>query len=377
MLQGGGEGLEDLRDLEREKALFMMLGQKAVPDPGTSGDWLRRMGDPARGQRGLSGLDRVRSILLARLLSQEGRQDFTLDADATQIESWKRDAAFTYQGVKGYMPMLGYLSEVSLCVYDEFREGNVSPGSGQLAFYESCKSRMPSSKRIARYRADSASYCSDLVNRLDTDHVFWTITAPQDTAVQAVIASIPESAWQEPELGAGFELAESVHSMEETKKAFRLIVKREQRRQDDLFSERGGGYFYHAVATNWVSEEKDAYQVLQWHNQRGQVENYHKELKIGFGMERMPCGESYANAVYLRIGVIAYNLFVGFKRLSGPRSWLSHTIATFRWKLIQTAGRIVRHAGQVFLKLAVDAKRLRLFQEIRSKTFVLAQQYTG
>ncbi|MEO5358784.1 MAG: GTP-binding protein, partial [Nitrospirae bacterium YQR-1] len=56
--------------------------------------------------------------------------------------------------------------------------------------------------------------------------------------------------------------------------------------------------------------------------------------------------------------IIAYNLFVGFKRLSCPDSWLKHTITTFRWKMIQVAGRIVSHAGQVILKLAVGIKRL-------------------
>jgi len=36
----------------------------------------------------------------------------------------------------------------------------------------------------------------------------------------------------------------------------------------------------------------------------------------------VPCGQSYANAVFFRIGVIAYNLFIGFKRLSCPESWM-------------------------------------------------------
>ncbi len=67
--------------------------------------------------------------------------------------------------------------------------------------------------------------------------------------------------------------------------------------------------------------------------------------------------------------IIAYNLFVGFKRLSCPDSWLKHTITTFRWKMIQVAGRIVSHAGQVILKLAVGIKQLGIFEEIRRKTF--------
>jgi hypothetical protein len=74
--------------------------------------------------------------------------------------------------------------------------------------------------------------------------------------------------------------------MNGTKKAFRLVVKRQMRRQGELF-EKEGQYFYHAVATNWLGEEKNMEEVLKWHHQRGQAENFNKELQIGLGMERL------------------------------------------------------------------------------------------
>jgi len=266
---------------------------------------------------------------------------------------------------------LGFLFESGLCLHEEFREGNEAPAAGQLAFYEACKKRVTAEKRIACYRADSASYQSDLINALESDKVWWAITARQDAAVKALIKAILESAWHEPETGCGFEVAETVHTMNGTKTSFRLIVKREIRRQGELF-DGVAGYFYHAVASNWPEEKKVPHEVLAWHNQRGQAENFNKELKSGFGMERMPCGQTCANAVWFRIGVIAYNLFIGFKRLACPESWARQTIATFRWRMIQMAGRIVRHAGQVVLKLAVSAEKLDLMRHIRQKSFDLS-----
>ena len=47
-------------------------------------------------------------------------------------------------------------------------------------------------------------------------------------------------------------------------------------------------------------------------------------------------------------------------------------MVTLRWKLIQVAGRIVRHAGQVILKLALDAGKLVLFEQIRRNCFQLS-----
>jgi len=376
MLQGGGRSLEALRELKNEKGLMKLIGGDEIPEPDTVGDWLRRMGDPKAGQLGLEGLDRVRDKINERILKRDGIKEYTLDADATEIIGEKADALFTYNGNKGYMPMLGFLYETPVCLYDEFREGNVPPAYGQKGFYLECKGRMPLGKKIGYYRSDSASYQADLFNQLEEDGVKYAITADQDKAVKSVIALIADEDWKEPVRGCGYELAETVHCMNETKKAFRLVVKREVRRQGELF-EKGGQYFYHAVATNWLEEEKDTGEVLKWHNQRGQAENFNKELKIGFGMERMPCGQTHANAVFFRIGVLAYNLFIGFKRLSCPESWVKQTIATFRWKMVQVAGRIVRHAGETVLKLMIDLEKLELFRGIRKKSFELSLQPDG
>ena len=371
MLQAGGRSLEDLRELKQEEGLMRLIGRDEIPEPDTVGDWLRRMGDPSRGQEGLKGLGEVRDKISGRILKRDGIKEYTLDADATEIIGEKADALFTYNGNKGYMPMLGFLYEAAICLYDEFREGNVAPAYGQKGFYLECKRRMPSGKRIRYYRSDSASYQADLFNQLEEDKVKYGITADQDKAVKLVIGLIAEEDWKEPVRGCGYEIAETVHCMNETKKAFRLVVKRWGRRQGELF-ENGGQYFYHAVATNWLEEEKDTQEVLDWHNQRGQAENFNKELKIGFGMERMPCGQSYANAVFFRIGVMAYNLFIGFKQLSCPEPWIKQTIATFRWKMVQVAGRIVKHAGEIVLKLMIDLEKLALFKGIRRKSFELS-----
>jgi Transposase DDE domain group 1 len=371
MLQGGGRSLEDLRELKNEEGLMKLIDREEIPEPDTAGDWLRKMGDPRSGQMGLTGLDKVRDKITERILRRDGITEYTLDADATEIVGEKADALFTYNGNKGYMPMLGFLYETPVCLYDEFREGNVAPATGQKEFYEECKRRIPVGKRIRNYRADSASYQAGLFNQLEEDGVRYGITADQDKAVKSAIALIPSGDWKEPVKGCGYELGETVHCMNETKKAFRLVVKREIRGQGELF-EKEGQYFYHAVATNWLEEEKKTEEVLKWHNQRGQAENFNKELKIGLGMERMPCGQTHANAVFFRIGVLAYNLFIGFKRLSCPESWVRQTIATFRWKMVQVAGRIVKHAGETVLKLMIDLEKLELFKGIRRKSFELS-----
>jgi hypothetical protein len=92
--------------------------------------------------------------------------------------------------------------------------------------------------------------------------------------------------------------------MNRSKKAFRLIIVRRPY-QSKLFDDQDARMKYTAIATTRKGSMVD---VLEWYNQRGECsENRIKDLKIGFGMERMPCGQSHANAIFFRIGVFAYN----------------------------------------------------------------------
>lgn len=226
-----------------------------------------------------------------------------------------------------------------------------------MEFLEHCQEMMPEGKRIEYYRSDSAAYQAKVINWCFEHKVLFTITADQDKGVKEAIKTIKRQEWQPYERDR--EIAETVHTMNDTKESFRLIVQRWPKLQGELFDP--DPYCYHVIATN---REEEARGVVSLHNQRGQGENYIKELLNGFGMGHMPCGETYANAVFFRIGVIAYNLFLAMKLLSLPVWWRKHTIATVRWKLYQVAARLVRHARQILLKLATAIDKVNLFRQV-------------
>ena len=96
-----------------------------------------------------------------------------------------------------------------------------------------------------------------------------------------------------------------------------------------------------------------------------------RTLKIGFGMERMPCGQVEANAAFFHIGVIAPNLFALFKHSVLGGDWQRHRVTTVRGRLFHLPGKVVRHAGALVLKVA--AGFVELFRDIRSKSYHLAQ----
>lgn len=361
MLNGGGRSLEDLRILKNDAALATLLKQETLPSTDAAGDWLRRTGAGL----GFAGLGRINQRIVAAKLRHSDTTQHTLDCDASQIVAEKEAAQTTYKGEQGYMPMIGHLAEAGVIIHDEFREGNIAPATQNLEFIKACEKCLPKGHVIANVRLDSAGYQAGIFNYLEESGKTFAIGGRLDKPTQQAIAEIPEAAWKHyPDCA----VAETLHSMNETKLAFRLIVVR-YKRQVELFDDAPK---YHVIASNRV-ESTEA--TLVWYRQRGEVsENGIKELKIGFGMERMPCGQFAANAAFFRIGVIAHNLFVLFKHSVLGEGWQRHKVATVRWRLFHLPGKVVRHAGAWVLKVAQST--LELFQSIREKSFKLAAANT-
>ena len=230
---------------------------------------------------------------------------------------------------------------------------------------------MPAGKNIGCYRADSACYQAELFNTLEQDYVTYAIAAPLDISILTAIATLSEEDWYIPEKTKDkYEYALTTHSMTNTIKGFYISIKRERMRQRDLFKSVGE-YKYHVVATNLDALKLPAHKIHQWYNKRCRAENLNKEVKSGFGLERMPCGTFKANAVFFRLGILSYNLFVGFKRLCCPKDWHTHTVKTFRWRMFNVAGQVVRHARQLILRLRIEKELLRVFEYISCRIDML------
>lgn len=360
MLHGGGRSLEDLRQIRKDLGLRDLLGMNRIPSSDAMGDWLRRLGAGT----GVTSLTRVNRKMIHRALNREERTAYTLDIDATQIVAAKKEAKRTYKGEVGYMPIVGHLAENGLAVGHEFREGNDAPGARNLEFIKHCAKQMPKRKRIAFLRADSATYQSAVFNWCEENDVSFAISADLDSSVKRAIGKIPQTAWRPFRDGY---IAETIHTMNETLHSFRLIVVRRPA-QGDLFCGFSDSDRFFTLASN---RDETAEATIVWYNQRGETsENRLKELKIGFGQERMPCGQFGANAMFFAIGVLAYNLFVLFKQDVLPSDWRRHQVQTLRWRLYQSAGKVIHHAGAVVLK--VRRWIFPLMEEIRARSFELA-----
>lgn len=246
-----------------------------------------------------------------------------------------------------------------MIVYREFREGNVA--GNVLSALRGAYEILPSDKRIAYAFLDSEFYRADVIEFLRERGTRFAIVAGKDAAVKSAIKWIDN--WRAFRDRDGIltdrEIGETVHAMNKLDFGFRLIVLRWKKKQADLFE---GQYFYHCIVTDL---ECSAEEVVWRYNERANIENVIKELKNGFEMEYMPTGDFFANSFWFSLGVLAYNCFFIKKYLVLPKGFRDKTIGSIRWLFVETAGKVVEHARNLYLKISGVFEKLRLFNEIR------------
>lgn len=359
-LIAGGEGLEDTRLLREDAGLQGWLW-KDLPAPNSQGDFLRRFG-----RMTLSRLGRVNGRQVRRLLARGGHGQLTLDVDSSLIESDKKEAQKTYKGFEGYNPLLAWLAEPNVFLSGVFRPGNSSPQSHLRSLLGQCRRMLPEGTKL-RVRSDSAGYRLDVMEYCLKHGAEFSITADLDAAVREAIDEIPEKEWQLVVRGAEtFLLAETIHvpggsTSRLPLPALRLIVTKKLSGQLELFKDP---IKRRAIIAN-LPESMSALEVLDHHNDRGRMEKALGELKDGFGLDRLPCGQLMANAAYLQVCLIAYNLVQTFKSCALPESWRRFEIKNLRFRLLCRAAKLVRHAGQTILKLSRSYAHFEVFEQAR------------
>ncbi|MFH1829546.1 MAG: transposase [Pseudomonadota bacterium] len=85
---------------------------------------------------------------------------------------------------------------------------------------------------------------------------------------------------------------------------------------------------------------------LDFYFQRGNVENYIKELKQGIGMTKVPCKRFNANAAWLQIMQLAYNCHRWIQLLGFQREKEKLSIKTMRMRFFNTTASFIRPQGR-------------------------------
>ena len=386
----GGDRCQDLTMLREDAALATLLGHP-LPAATTMRDFLEAFhvdGGPlwAVGSAAtiplesapLAGLGQANRALVASLQRGARERTATLDVDATLVESHKDAATVAYDGTRGYQPVVVLWAEQDVIVHDQFRDGHVPAGCGNVRVLEQAVANLPQGITQLCLRADSALYETDVLRWCeDAAHpVAYAVSADLSEQLKAEIVRLPETAWQvereEPDAIRAWAEVPYVPSDGDHRKdrpcVRRYLAVRVQKRQGNLFAD-GSSVHYLAVVTN---RTEGGLTILQWHRQKaGTVEHAHHVLKNELAAAALPSGKFGANAAWFRLNVLTYNLLTALKRLTLPGDLRTARPKRLRFLLFNTVGKVVAHARRTLLRLS-GALQHALLVRARRKLLRLA-----
>jgi Transposase DDE domain group 1 len=391
----GGECLEDFTQLRQDAGLGEMLGH-AIPSPEAARQFLYQFHaeekiEEAKQRRepeqiafipeendALAGLGEVNRELVQELGRRCPEQRIaTVDQDATIIESHKEQALRTYEGERGYQPMLAVWAEMDVVLADEFRDGNVPAMMAPLTVAKRAFAALPDTIETYYFRGDSACHESDLLEwlreekRADGPQGFigFAISARMSEALHQAILQVPEGQWEAygvPHLKEIRECAEidfvpGEKSEHKDTRPLRYLAVRIRQRQDELFADGSKVKHFAVVSNVWDWEPA---RLIEWHREKaGTVEGVHDVVKNELAGGVMPCKYFGANAAWLRLAVISHNVLTALKRLALPAELLRARPKRLRFLIFNTAGRLVHHARRVVLRLTCSLAQIASWRE--------------
>jgi hypothetical protein len=345
----------------RSNGTFQYLtGLPAFPDPQT----LRRflLNAPAATW---THLHRANDRLLQKFLHlPERRSRLIFDLDGTVVTVFgKQDGAEVgynpkYRGKRSYNPLLCLEANSSFLWDAELRSGNASAWESSPTLLETTFATVPPDIRELRFRADAGFGFRPVLQQLEDHRVRYAVVARLTTPLKNSLRGL-----EYERANARWELAETEYRAHGWTHARRIVAARRPIESEDANTTLFilGRYLYRAWTTNL-----DLTPAGVWHFYEGRaaMEPRIRELREDFALRKIPTASFEANALYLEVIRLAYNLVPAFQRTCLPESWQSYTLQKLRFKLFLLPGELTRPQNRPTLRLKESPPIQRLVGDV-------------
>jgi len=344
----GLDRLESASFLRPDATFQYLTGLPGYPDPQSLRRFLLQA-PPEFRQR----LHRFNDRLLQRFIHRpEHRSRLILDLDSTVVTVFGRQEGAAvgynprYRGKRSYDPLLCLEANSSFLWDTELRPGDAGSWAGSCELLASCFLSAPSDIRELRVRADAGFGYGPIFDLLEARPAQYAVVARMTAPLKRVLGGL-----RYERLNSRWEMAECEHRTSEGVPARRCVVARRAIEETDpeptLFTlER---YLYRAWITNLPLTPAG---VWHFYDGRAGMEPRIHELREDFAMRKIPTRAFAANALYLEVVRLAYNLVTAFQRSCLPEEWQNLTLSRLRHKLFWLPGELTRPQNRPTLRLA-------------------------
>jgi hypothetical protein len=396
-------GEDFLVGLDRVRA--DQAGQLLVPVPGlatstATGIARRFTGKHWRGAE--AGLAKGTAAMIGLLPEERAAElaegPVTIDIDATDVEvygSKKRGVADNYQGQRAGRPHVASWAETEIPLAADLLSGDQDPRSHVTGLLHRALAALPrtvregaqaAGRKIA-LRADAGYFAGELARAAAKEDMAFAIGAKRISSMWRALEAIPEDGWRDAIDMENAQVAVSPYKPADWPGGTVLLIRRvkldpaqvsagprsRRRRtlhpdqQAMLFPELAAEpaiYAYSFICTNLdCSTPAKAAAVEHWYRHRTSAENIFRDSKHGAALRHLPSGHEQVNTAWMWASLLAAAIAAWLHQLTGlidgGELLEGHgvrggkaMIATLRRVLIAVPARLVRHGGQLLMRLA-------------------------
>ena len=353
MLADGGDCLTDLGALRDQEVLFGPIASEA-----TAYRCVERLDEAA-----LAGIREARAAARARAWGHAGYPGrLVLDIDATLLtaHSEKEGAAGTYKGGYGFHPLLCCEATSGEALAGILRPGNAGSNTAAdhvtvlgLALAQLPEGALNPGTLV---RCDSAGATHAFLAAVVARGLAFSVGYDLTERVRAAILALPESAWVPALDSAGCDregawVAELDLDLSAWPEGTRAICRRERPHPGAQLSfSDADGHRFQVMLTS--QQGKRLARLEQVHRQRAAIEDSIRCAKAS-GLRNLPFRAYAMNTAWLELVLMGIDLLSWTKRLLLAGTDLAACEPKrLRYRLLHVAGRLVRHARSVSLRLS-------------------------
>jgi hypothetical protein len=247
------------------------------------------------------------------------------------------------------------------CLAPKLRPGNVhSAADCDELLLPEIERQQAEGKQVA-FRADAAFAKLEIYEALEEHGVKYAIRIPANENLERDIAELLKRPLGRPSHKPVVWSKGFLYQAASWKTA-RRVVARVEFHFGELFPRVG------FIVTNLSLPSRA---VVRFYNKRGTAERWIKEGRQATHWTRLSCHRFRANEARLPLSLLAYNLGNLWRRLVLPKRIDAWSFRSLQQRLVETGGRLVKHARYYWLLLAESHLTRHLFRTMLGRRWAL------
>jgi hypothetical protein len=293
--------------------------------------------------------------LFKKLLRKSKLKSITIDIDSSvvNVEGHQEGVVKGYNpkkpGNRCYNIQFAFCDELKAYLTGYVRSGDTYTANGAAEMNKEIMAHLKDEGLVITFRMDSGYFDDAILETIESLGGKYVIKGKGYPTLMAQVTDPSITFVTGP---YGRETNEFVTALNTWEKDRRFVVSRVLKDEIDraqLSFLEGEEYDYFFFVTN---TEQPSEEVVDFYEKRGNCENYIKEAKYDMAVGNLLLQSFWANEAIFQLMMLAYNLFLLFKMDFAGETEYRQQIKTFRLKYIFLAGKIIRTARSVVLKLS-------------------------